>query len=134
MRSKGLCPICGRVVDITRYGDNYFYGMEEESFSCGICGYTYEYAYGSYRELLDGIEYRHDDSHVKSYEAYNKMKSRWRNGAMTFKGMLSLIFSKSVKPDWYLKIPWYRRFRLWRHSLANPFLVIKIYIKSKRRY
>lgn len=127
------CPICEREVKVTEYKEDWL--RLEEYYTCDMCGYGYEYCYGAYREFIEGVEYF--DEVVNGVDisdvAFNKAKERWRNGSMTFKGMLTLIFSKSVKPYWYLEIPWHKRFKVWRQSYANPFMVIKMYIRSKRR-
>lgn len=127
------CPICKRDVVVYSYTDNHV--NCEEHYGCVVCGYTYEFAYGAYREIIGGFEYIYDytteitDSDVDI--AYHYMKEMWVNGTMTFKGMLQMIFQKSYKPQWYLDIPWYKRFPIWRNTYANPWVVIKMYIKSK---
>lgn len=124
------CSICGRKVKVITYKDDHL--TIEESLHCDMCGYGCEFAYGACREIIEGVEYLYDDLDSGVDVAFHKAKERWRDGSMTFKGMLTLIFRKSVKPDWYLEIPWHKRFKVWKQSYVNPMTVVKMYIRSKR--
>lgn len=125
------CSICNNIVNVTSYTIEG--AMCEEHFRCETCGYGYEFTYGACREFIEGVEYLYDDLDSGVDIAFHKARRRWKDSRMTFIGMLQIIFEKSDKPNWYKRIPWYRRFGAWRHSYANPLLVIKMYIRSKKR-
>ena len=51
------CPICGtHDIDYTHYSD-YGIGVVEEHIDCKRCNYSFEYAYGAYRESFGRYEF-----------------------------------------------------------------------------
>lgn len=52
---KELCPICKNELNVKcYYGDIW---IEEEHKDCPCCNYSYEYAYGSYKESFGRYEF-----------------------------------------------------------------------------
>lgn len=51
---KELCPICKTELNVKRYGSTW---IEEEYKYCSCCNYSFEYAYGNYRESFGGYEF-----------------------------------------------------------------------------
>lgn len=82
---KELCPICKTELNVKcYYGDIY---IEEEHKYCHCCNYSYEYAYGSYRESFGKYEFMWHYTNISNH-AYNKKykealfmaRRNWRKG------------------------------------------------------
>ena len=57
MNKEVVCSICGKSnLNIESYYESGM-GIIEEHFSCPICNYLYEYAYGQYHECFDEYEF-----------------------------------------------------------------------------
>lgn len=66
---KTSCPICKKQ-GLIEYWSGPF-GTEEEYFYCDRCNYSYEFAYGNYREVV------HNKQFVYDYHLYsNKANAR----------------------------------------------------------
>lgn len=50
---KIKCPICGNIVEDKCYSGPW--GTEEEYINCENCNYSYEFAYGNYKEIVSDI-------------------------------------------------------------------------------
>lgn len=50
---KIKCPICGKIIEDKCYSGPY--GTEEEYINCENCNYSYEFAYGNYKEIVGDI-------------------------------------------------------------------------------
>lgn len=67
------CPICGtrNLKHISYYESGM--GIVEEHFNCSCCNYSFEYAYGTYREVFGKFEFHWD------YSIFEKDKGTQRN-------------------------------------------------------
>lgn len=80
MTYKDNCPICNEEVENTRYSSEW--GTEEEYYHCKKCGYSYEFAYGNYKEFINEKEFcysYHDNKKdlVDMYKEYDEMKKKY---------------------------------------------------------
>lgn len=81
MESKMNCPICNNKI-IEEYYSGPF-GIEEEHIHCNKCGYTFDFVYGNYHELVGNKEFiysyhDYDKYKKKVYKAEFEAKRRWK--------------------------------------------------------
>ena len=81
MQYKINCPICNNEIITTTYSSEW--GTEEENYGCVNCGYGYEFAYGNYRELINGKEFVYsyltkEEDLVDMYKEYEDMQNKYK--------------------------------------------------------
>lgn len=86
------CPICGTYdIDCEHYSD-YGIGVVEEYINCKHCNYSFEYAYGNYRESFGRYDFQwgysifNKDNNIihnffmPIYKAKFMERRKWRKG------------------------------------------------------
>ena len=81
MQYKIKCPICNKEIETITYSSEW--GIEEESYGCGNCGYAYEFAYGNYIEFINGkrFEYSYltkEEDLVDMVKEYEDMQNKYK--------------------------------------------------------
>ena len=81
MKREIKCPICDNKIEYTSYSDEQ--GICEDSHSCNQCGYKYDFAYGNYKETINGKEFSYSYNtpfeQMKEYnEEYEKLYKKWK--------------------------------------------------------
>ena len=80
------CPICGHSLSTQRYFESGI-GYVEEYHNCPCCNYSYEYAYGAYRESFGQYDFRWVYSYSHDNPLFARMRKKkfmarrnWRKG------------------------------------------------------